>query len=123
MAGGCLKVNIVDMTSYLLFCGETYYSLGGWRDFRGSFDSIEEAAFNFFSSNDWDWMQVVDSESSSVVLTAGTIELGGCSLDKFLVAMSTNGEVLRIWSSEEFHNDKKTALEAAINLIQGVGKG
>jgi hypothetical protein len=31
------------MKPYLLFCGDDYYPLGGWDDFRGSFDTLDEA--------------------------------------------------------------------------------
>ena len=31
------------MKPYLLFCGDTYYPLGGWEDFKGSFDTLEDA--------------------------------------------------------------------------------
>jgi hypothetical protein len=29
--------------SYLVFCGAVYYAEGGWKDFRGSFGTLEEA--------------------------------------------------------------------------------
>lgn len=29
---------------YLVFYGERFYPIGGWEDFKGSFDTIEEAA-------------------------------------------------------------------------------
>ena len=31
------------MKRYLLFSGYSYYPSGGWRDFKGSFDGLEEA--------------------------------------------------------------------------------
>jgi len=31
------------MKPYLLFYGMTYYPNGGWEDFQGSFDTLEEA--------------------------------------------------------------------------------
>lgn len=42
------------MTKYLLFGGEKYYPCGGFRDFMGSFDSLEEAKKEImYSKNEW----------------------------------------------------------------------
>jgi hypothetical protein len=38
-----------------------YYPLGGWDDFRGSFNTLEDAEeFAEESKNKWDWIQIVD---------------------------------------------------------------
>lgn len=55
------------MKRYLLFYGPQYYPLGGWKDFAGSFDSIEEALRRVV----WevaavDWCQVVDTSTQSL---------------------------------------------------------
>jgi hypothetical protein len=43
---------------YLLFAGHTYYPSGGWYDYRGTYDTVEEAKGHF--DNDWDdWAQIV----------------------------------------------------------------
>lgn len=54
------------MKRYLLFGGEDYYPLGGWDDFRDSFDSAEEACDLPLGRN-VDWAHVVDTETMSVV--------------------------------------------------------
>lgn len=35
------------MKRFLLFAGFNYYPEGGWSDFRGSFDTAEEAALHY----------------------------------------------------------------------------
>lgn len=53
------------MVSYLLFAGSTYYACGGWRDFRGAFESLEEATVVGNQLIDWDndgsddWFHIV----------------------------------------------------------------
>lgn len=48
---------------FLLFGGMRYYPGKGWEDFRGSFDSVEEARFATFQvGNEVNWYQVVDTE-------------------------------------------------------------
>lgn len=50
---------------YLLFAGEYYYPSGGFNDFKGSFDTMEDAQSNI---QDWhDWYHIVDSESLEIV--------------------------------------------------------
>ena len=49
------------MKRYLLFRGDQWYPLGGWDDFFGSYDTIEEAkAAGRACSHDW-W-HIVDVE-------------------------------------------------------------
>jgi hypothetical protein len=46
---------------YLVFGCTKYYPLGGWDDFRGSFNTLEDAEeFAEESKNKWDWIQIVD---------------------------------------------------------------
>lgn len=52
---------------YLLFAGENYYPGGGWYDYRGSFDTAEEASqaggalHNKRINGAWvDWWHVTD---------------------------------------------------------------
>ena len=66
------------MKRFALFAGSNYYPSGGWADFEGSFDSVEEAQKFVFSHDDehrarygtpfplYDWAQAVD-------LTDGTV--------------------------------------------------
>jgi len=48
------------MKDYLVFLGENYYSYGGWEDFRGDFDSLEEC-LNYIKSQELhdNWAHVV----------------------------------------------------------------
>lgn len=74
------------MKRYLLFRGETYYPNGGWEDFGGEFDSVDEAICSmddrsyeysfrergrvFSSKHTADWAHVVDASSGKVVAEA-----------------------------------------------------
>jgi len=48
---------------YLLFAGSNYYPSGGWDDFRGEFNTLEEAReaaeSSNFSFSKYDWWHVV----------------------------------------------------------------
>lgn len=57
---------------YLVFSGHRWYPDGGWSDFRGSFDTVEEAerAVPTGDSNDG-WAHIVDTEAAGVVRFAG----------------------------------------------------
>lgn len=62
------------MKRYLLFAGSTYYPAGGWHDFRGDFDSIEEAKAKIDqdeeASDGWgayDWSHCIDSQTKEKV--------------------------------------------------------
>jgi hypothetical protein len=49
---------------FVLFAGETYYPSGGWGDFNGSFDTIEEArAAESIAESGGDWTQIIDLET------------------------------------------------------------
>jgi hypothetical protein len=55
------------MKRYLLFAGDQYYPSGGWRDFRGSFATSEEAVKHVA---DWlrvDWWHVVDGATGALL--------------------------------------------------------
>lgn len=54
------------MKRYLLFTGLTYYPLGGWHDWDGDFDTIEDAKI-YISSRRVDWWDIVDTETKEVV--------------------------------------------------------
>jgi hypothetical protein len=47
------------MKRYMTFAGEYYYPSGGMNDFRGSFDTLDEA-IGFIEALDYDWMHVWD---------------------------------------------------------------
>ena len=62
------------MKKYLLFAGHRYYPDGGFDDFRGSFNSIDEAKEWFGSNYDKishsyidHWCQVVDRDTFEIV--------------------------------------------------------
>lgn len=52
------------MKRFLLFAGSNFYPEGGWRDFRGSFDTVAEAqnaACALAEEFGIDWHHIVDS--------------------------------------------------------------
>jgi len=51
---------------YLLFAFDNYYPSGGWSDFRGDFETLEEAleASKGVGLDVWD---IVDSETKKVI--------------------------------------------------------
>ena len=59
------------MKRYLMFCGSTYYPSGGWGDFLGSFDSIEEGKTALLAtrktSREADWWHVIDGTNGEEV--------------------------------------------------------
>lgn len=58
------------MKRYLLFVFQFYYPNGGWDDFKGSFDTVEEAvkeAKMLIEEQHQDGYHVVDSVSGGVV--------------------------------------------------------
>lgn len=54
------------MKRYALFSGDAYYPAGGWDDFRGSFDTLDEAVAAAQKRGD-DWSHVVDLHSGKEV--------------------------------------------------------
>lgn len=75
--------------SYLLFAGESYYAKGGFNDFRGSYDTHEEAAqvlvdnFEGPASGTWDWWHVIDSSTLEVVDRSSN-QAHGCDWDCYV---------------------------------------
>lgn len=49
------------MSKYILFAGSHYYPEGGMNDYRGTFNSIEEAKSHFTTvkKSFWGWGQIV----------------------------------------------------------------
>ena len=47
---------------YMAFAGANYYPCGGWNDFIGFFDTVEEAK----EAARGDWRQVIDTETMEV---------------------------------------------------------
>ena len=56
------------MKRFFVFAGYTYYPAGGWDDFKGDFDTLEEAQSHLQSENvkETDWQQIVDSSTGEV---------------------------------------------------------
>ncbi len=54
------------MTKYLLFAGDTYYPLGGWRDYKSDHYTLEDA-LEAAASCGCDWWQVVDWSARTIV--------------------------------------------------------
>jgi hypothetical protein len=56
------------MKRYLLFAGDDYYPQKAWYEFRGSFDTIEEAkGISNYYAKYFDWWQIVDTETEEVI--------------------------------------------------------
>lgn len=51
---------------YLLFAGVAYYPSGGWDDFVGAFDSIDEA--KKATPPVYVWAHIVDASTRAIVL-------------------------------------------------------
>jgi hypothetical protein len=55
------------MSDFLLFAGDDYYPLGGWRDFQGRYDT-EIAAFEALASvRTADWWHIVECPGGQIV--------------------------------------------------------
>jgi len=57
---------------FALFAGFNYYPMGGWGDFQGVFDSIEEAvraesAKEGLAGLSWDWSHIIDLRTQQEV--------------------------------------------------------
>lgn len=52
----------MKLKRYLTFAYDMYYPAGGWADFRGSFDLLEEASEHLKSFPYYDHHCIVDSE-------------------------------------------------------------
>lgn len=55
------------MKRFLLFWGDIYYPSGGWGDFKGSYDTIEEALDKCTKA---EWYQIVDISTGTVIKEA-----------------------------------------------------
>lgn len=57
------------MKRYLLFAGEAYYPSGGWSDYEGSFDTVEEAILKQeqLKNRGQPWYHIVDIETEKVI--------------------------------------------------------
>lgn len=55
------------MKRFLLFSGDLYYPLGGIKDFKGSFDTKEEA-LDWIAKYPAEWYHIYDTEEQKVVV-------------------------------------------------------
>jgi hypothetical protein len=56
------------MKRFLLFAGDTYYPSGGWRDFQGDYESVEDAFRSLARKrSSFEWYQVVDWKTREIV--------------------------------------------------------
>jgi hypothetical protein len=60
------------MKRFLVFTGELYYPLGGMKDFKSDFDTLEEAKDYLLSpaSGYYDWAQIYDIKENKLVYEA-----------------------------------------------------
>ena len=56
------------MKRYLVFVGSDYYPLGGWGDFVGDYNTLEEARLRALNKKE-DWYQIIDSTNKQIVGT------------------------------------------------------
>ena len=64
------------MKRYFLFAGDVYYPSGGWKDFKGAFDTIKDASDAAITDLEpyqkeelgrFNWYQVVDTSTWKIV--------------------------------------------------------
>ena len=56
------------MKRYLVLAGDDYYP-NGWSDYRGSYESLEEAISKAESVTACDWYDIIDSVTEKVVVS------------------------------------------------------
>ena len=54
------------MRRYLVFRGEVCYPGGGWHDYFGDADTIEEATAMMGAPHEWAWAHIVDTETTKI---------------------------------------------------------
>lgn len=57
-----------DLKRFFLFAGSGYYPVGGWEDFRGDFDTIDDArsvAKEKFGGS-FEWWHIVDMDLGGI---------------------------------------------------------
>ena len=57
---------------FLVFAGENYYPLGGWKDLVGSFDTLEECETFLLAQpvGKWEWNEIVDLFDPSLLTSS-----------------------------------------------------
>ena len=56
---------------FVLFAGQDYYPLGGWKDYQGSYDTQTEAehAMQTLALDFVEWFQIVDLQTGEFVVS------------------------------------------------------
>jgi hypothetical protein len=58
---------LTSLKNFLLFAGDVYYPSGGWDDFQGSFDTVDEAkAYLKAQNHNHDWWQIVNLSTGAI---------------------------------------------------------
>lgn len=65
-------MSAVPLNRYLVFAGAVFYAKGGWSDFIGDTETIEEAVVLTEKKDSWgdaeyEWAQIVDTRTGLVV--------------------------------------------------------
>lgn len=58
------------LKKFLVFSGDSYYPIGGWQDFKSSFETENEAIRYLASKNDYDWAHIVDLDTGLIIFAA-----------------------------------------------------
>lgn len=62
-----------SLKRFLVFCGNQFYPQGGWKDFRCSFETVENALaglqveLSLFPKSMWKFGYVVDSFTAEII--------------------------------------------------------
>ncbi len=57
------------MKRFLLFTGDDFYPLGGWKDFKGDFNTESEAIHHLIDfSNSYDWWHIIDTQDEMKII-------------------------------------------------------
>ena len=65
-------MSVAPLNRYLAFGGTIYYAKGGWSDFLGDAETVEEAEAladvkDSFGDSEYEWAQIVDTRTGLVV--------------------------------------------------------
>lgn len=63
-----LKNKCQTNPKYIIFAGDTYYPLGGWQDYYGIADTIEEANIAYDNAIKKGWAHVLDFDTGKIIL-------------------------------------------------------
>lgn len=54
------------MRGYMVFQFDQYYPAGGWRDYKGTFYTLQNAK-SYINKNHYDYFQIVDISTMKVI--------------------------------------------------------